>query len=216
MKSIKETWQKYKKKLSTVISALKLPSFAVIIGFLGAYAGSHGTSLMWRRAGIASIITVCAYITSGMNPEIGWLYALWHITCMSSWGAYSMGYGIPDDNYPPHGDSGSDVGRFWTMLFRKYVSIQKAHRLADYFTRGTVALCRVLFIISIPILKGNWICYGMGALGIILVNVLVSWRGWGGFKQKIFGKEVEFLWSDIVNYTVEGLCYYIMIFWTIL
>lgn len=210
---IKEIWKKYKKRLSTIFSALRLPSFTVVIGFLGAFAGSHGTSLLWRRAMIPAIITVCAYITSGMNPEIGWINAFWHVTCMSLWGAYSCGYGIPDDNYPPDGDSGSTVGRFWTMLFRKFMTIPKAHQIADYFTRGQVALVKTMCLISIPILKGNWLWYAVGGFGVILVNSLVSWRGWGSFKAKIFNKEVEFLYSDIVNYTCEGGLYYIIIFW---
>jgi hypothetical protein len=215
---IKAFFHKYRKKLVTFLSSLKLPPFAVVIGFLGAYAGSHGTSLLWRRAGIAGILTVVNYIVSGMNADIGWVVAIWHISLMTEWGAYSMGYGIPDDNYPdnPGSDSGSDIGRFWTLLFRKYYGILKAHRIADYFTRGTVAFCKSLFFISVPILRGNWICYGVGALGIILSNVLFSWRGWGSFKMKVFNKEVEFLWSDIVNYTIEGLCFYIMSFWKFL
>ena len=210
---IKETWQKYKKKLSILFSILKIPSFAVIIGFLGSYAGSQGTSLLWRRVGITSIITVCAYITSGLNSDIGWIIALWHITIMSLWGAYSCGYGIPDASWPPKGDSGSDIGRFFTLLFRKFVSIPKAHRIANYFTRSTISILKCIALLSIPILKRNWIWYIIGSIVIILVNAIISWRGLGSFKQKIFNKEVNFLWSDIITFTIEGLCYYIIIFW---
>lgn len=216
MKAIKEAFQKYKAKFSKVLSVLKLPSFAVLIGFLGAYAGSHGTSKSWRRLGISVIVALTAYVSSGFNSEIGWVMGLWNFSCLSLWLSYSMGYGIPDDSYPPKGDSGSMIGRFWTMLFRKYTSIIKAHRLANYFTRSTVSIVKCITLLSIPLLKGNWICYGIGALGILLINALVSWRPLKSYTYTIFGKKVHFLLSDIITFTVEGLCYYIMIFWSIL
>ena len=209
---IKELFMKYKDKIITILTGIRVTFLPAIVGFLGSYAGSHGTSLLWRRAGIAVVVSVTAFLSSGMNPEIGWLLALCHITCMSLWGGYSLGYGIPDASYPPHGDSGSDIGRFWTLLFRKSMSIAKAHRMGDYFTRSTVAIARATALISVPIIKGNWICYLIGALGIVLTNALISWRPMGSFEQKIFGKNVEFLWSDICNFTIEGACYSLMIF----
>lgn len=193
------------KKIKSVLFSLKIAGIPFIIGFLGSYAGSYGTSLLWRRAGIASIVTLSVYITSGMNSEIGWIWALVHLSCMSLWGAMSCGYGVPDST-----DEGSTIGRFWYKLFKGN------HKLTDYFTRSTIALMKIFALISIPIMKENWICYGIGGAGIILTNALISWRGLGSFKQKIFGKEVEFQWSDIINYTLEGCFYYMIIFWKFL
>ena len=81
MGNIKNIFKKYKSKVITYISVLRLPLFAVIIGFLGSYAGSTGTSLLWRRAGIAVLSTIYAYIMVGF--KIGWLRALYCITIMS-------------------------------------------------------------------------------------------------------------------------------------
>ena len=216
-KKIKELWKKYRLKLLALVKNLKLKGFVFLVAFLGAYAGSHGTSLLWRRAGIAGLTFL--YALTALAPTVGW-QALWTITIMSMWGGLSIGYGIPDDGWPqnPNLDSGSTVGRFWTMLFRKLTNnnISLSHRLGDYFTRGTVGLTMSLSMLSVPILKGNWLVYGLGTLGIITAQALVSWRGWGSFKQKIFGKEVEFLWSDLANYTIIGFCIYAMITFKIL
>ena len=113
-------------------------------------------------------------------------------------------------NENDYSDIGSTLGRFW------YKKFNGNHRLADYFTRGTVGLTMGLSMLSVPILKGNWIVYGLGTLGIITTQALISWRGWGSFKQIIFGKEVEFLWSDLTNYATIGLCIYAMITFKIL
>lgn len=83
------------KKLSSMLFVFACSIFSIIVGFLGAYAGSHGTSLLWRRAGIATLVTIISYLSSGLNINMGWIVGIWHITCMSLWGAYSCGYGVP-------------------------------------------------------------------------------------------------------------------------
>lgn len=186
--------------------------FVFLFSFFGAYAGSLGTSLLWRRAFLPAITTVYAYITIGQ--QIGWVNVLWTISIMSMWGSLALGYGIPDEDYPenPNADSGSTIGRFWTLLFRKvFKDRNKAHRGADYLTRGTVGLIMSISLISIPILIGNWFIYILGSLGIILSQAFVSWRGWGSKKIKVFGKEVELCYSDIYNYAIIGFCIFAII-----
>lgn len=190
-------------KIKKFLSEIKLSGISAIIGFVGAYAGSEGTSLLWRRCGIPLIFTVCALIE---------IKSLWVILLMSIWGALSMGYGIPDDNYPIAGDSGSDIGRFWTMLFRKYTTICKAHRIADYFTRGTVGVMICVSFLIIPILKGNWLWYLIGSLGIILVYAVNSWRGYGVFEIKWRNKLYYLLKVDFVTYSVLGICGLLIIY----
>jgi len=203
-------------KILKYLKKLKLPSFVFLFSFFGAYAGSNGTSLLWRRAFLPTITTVYAYIVIGMNCS--WINALWVITIQSMWGALSMGYGIPDDDYPenPSSDDGSSLGNLFTILFREKFNRIKAHRYGDYFTRGTVGLLISLSLLSVPILKGNWIVYGLGSLGIILSQSLISWRGLGNKKVEVFGKMIEFQWSDVVNYAIIGLCVFAIITYKIL
>lgn len=211
LKKIQEAFKTYKEKLLLLIKCLKIPSFAVIIGFLGAYAGSHGTSLLWRRLGISIVSMVYAYYWTAKT--VGVLQALWTITVMAMWGPLAMGYGIPDDDYPenPGADDGSTMGRFWTLFFRKYKNRQDAHRWADYMTRGLIGLMKGLSFLSVPILLGNWVIYGLCVAGITASDALISWRPWGSFKKTIFGKEIEFNWSDIANYTIQGTLIYVLI-----
>lgn len=188
---------KLKKWLSNFLNAFKTSGIPFIIGFLGTFAGSEGTSKNWRRIGIPLIFTVCALIE---------LKSLWVILLMTISAWLSMGYGIPDDNYPVSGDSGSTLGRFWTMLFRKYTTIYKAHRLADYCTRATIGLLISISFLVIPVLKSNWIFYFLGSIGIILVYALNSWRGYGQIIIKWKNKTIYLLKVDFVTYSVLGIC----------
>jgi hypothetical protein len=198
-------------KLKKLIKNIKFPIFVFLFSFFGAYAGSHGTSLLWRRAFLPAITTAYAYIT--LSQQVGFVKALWCISIMSMWGALSLGYGIPDDTYPenPNADSGSDIGRFFTLLFRQWFDRQKAHRFADYLTRGAVGLAISTSLLSVSLLIGNWLIYTLGSLGIIISQALISWRGLGSKKIKLFGKEVELCISDIVNYAIIGFCVFAII-----
>ena len=189
--------EKLKKWISNFFNAFKVSAIPFLIGFLGSFAGSEGTSKNWRRIGIPLIFTICALFE---------LKSLWVILLMTISAWLSIGYGIPDDNYPVSGDSGSTLGRFWTMLFRKYTTITKAHRLGDYFTRGTVGLGISLSFLVIPILKGNWLFYFLGSFGIILVYALNSWRGYGQFVIKWKDKTYYLLKVDMVTYGILGIC----------
>lgn len=211
IKKIKETYEKYKDKLSSFLKILKIPNFAVIIGFLGAYGGSEGTSLLWRRVGIAVLSTIYAYYK--VAKTVGVLQALWVLTVMSLWGALAIGYGIPDDDYPENenADSGSTVGNFYTMLFRRFKNRLDAHLWGDYMTRGTVGCLKAISFLSVPILLGNWVIYGASALGFIISDALIGWRPWGDFKKVVFGKEIQFNWADVVNYTLDGVFIYVLI-----
>jgi hypothetical protein len=223
IKKLKEILKKIKSKIINFLKSIKMPLFVFLFSFFGAFAGSQGTSKNWRRILLPVISTVYAYIK--MSFIIGW-QALWMTLLMARAGCYSMGYGIPDDNWPqnPNADEGSDIGRFWTVFWRKKLNdIKKAHRYADYTTRGTIALMHSTVLLVIPILTGNWVIYLLGCLGIILSNSLISWRAWGEFKPKwngkpimVNGKELELLWSDIVHYAIDGFCTFAIITWKII
>ena len=76
--------EKLKKWIGKLTEAFKLTGIPFLIGILGAFAGSEGTSLLWRRCGIPLIFTVCALIE---------LKSLWVIFLMTIWGWLSLGYG---------------------------------------------------------------------------------------------------------------------------
>lgn len=221
---MKNLWNKIKElknKVTKLIKGLSLPAFAFVVGFLGAFAGSQGTSLLWRRCGIPSLVTVTAYLKLG--TIVGWVQALWTITIQTMWGFMSMGYGIPDWDYPENdlADEGSTLGRFWTMNFRKVFGDdidgrEKAHRFGDYLTRGTIGFLTAISMVSIPILKGNWIVFGLGVLAITLTNALVTWRDLGTKELKIGNKIYYLCWSDVIYYSVVGMSAYCIIFYKIL
>lgn len=221
---MKNLWNKIKElksKITKLIKGLSLPAFAFIVGFLGAFAGSEGTSLLWRRAGISALVTITTYLKLG--TIVGWVDALWTITVFTMWGFFSMGYGIPDWDYPENdlADEGSSLGRFWTMNFRKFFEQdiegrEKAHRFGDYFTRGTIGLLTGLSMIAVPILKGNWIVFGIGCLAITLTNALVTWRDLGTKELKIGNKNFYICYSDVIYYSAVGMSAYCIIFYKIL
>jgi len=162
------------KKIKKLLSIL---GFGTIGGLLGAFGGADQTSKAWRRICIPSLITLYALYM---------LHNWWLITIMSMCGVLSIGYGIPDST-----DEGSSLGKFWYNLFNGN------HLLTDIFARGTLGLLVSLSLISIPILKGNWLMYGLCSLGIITVYSTISWRGLGGFTFK--GKYL--LWSEFLTYS---------------
>ena len=173
------------KKIKKLLSIL---GFGTIGGLLGAFGGADQTSKAWRRICIPSLITLYALYM---------LHNWWLITIMSMCGVLSIGYGIPDST-----DEGSSLGKFWYNLFNGN------HLLTDIFTRGTIGLLVSLSLISIPILKGNWLIYGLCSLGIITVYSTISWRALETFKA--FKKDL--LYSEFIVYTVLSILAKILIF----
>jgi hypothetical protein len=57
----------------------------------------------------------------------------------------------------------------------------------------------------VPILKSNWLIYLLASSGIILIWTILSWQGFGSFKVKLFGKELECLKVDFIVYSLTGL-----------
>jgi len=76
--------EKLKKWLNKLFEAFKASGIPFILGFLGSYAGSEGTSKNWRRVDIPLIFMLCALCK---------LHNLWVISIMFMSFALSMGYG---------------------------------------------------------------------------------------------------------------------------
>jgi hypothetical protein len=178
------------KDLLNKIAGFFIPIFGGVLGAIGG-SGNKGA----RRVGIPVILAGYAY------SRVENIYV---VTICSMIGALSCGYGIPDENYltDPTKDKGSALGRFYYKLFKGN------HVLADIFTRGTVGVLIALSLISIPILKDNWIIYGVCSLGIILTNALLSWRNLGTFK--LFGKELS--WVEFATWGLITLFAVIIIY----
>jgi hypothetical protein len=159
------------KQLLLNIYAFLLP---IICGILGAIGGAENKGA--RRILIPLLITSLAY---------GQTESIFVITIMSMCAWLSMGYGIPGT-----GDNGSFLGRFYYNLFHQN------HLLADIFTRGSIGVLIALSLISIPIIKKNYIVYILCSLCIILTNALISWRGFGTYY--LFGKELS--WVETITW----------------
>lgn len=180
----------------------QLKKLKYLLPLIGAYLGALGGQGVkeMRRVVLPIILSIIGAIS---------LQSYWGIL-MGFFGLFaSMGYGIPDNGYPeyPGTDSGSTLGRFWTMLFRKYFDRIKAHTIADIFTRGTIGFGMCLTGLVCPILKQNWLMYFLGCLLIMIGQTVFSYRGYG--EVKVFGKNL--LVSDLINYGLIFTGYLIML-----
>lgn len=177
----------------------KLKYLLPFIGsFLATLAGQGFKYL--RRVTLPIILSIVGIVC---------LESMWGIL-LGTFGIWaSVGYGIPDRTYPEYegSDSGSTIGRFWTLLFRKYFDRIKAHKIADVFVRGTVGLGMCLTGLVCPILKENWLMYFLGCLCIMIGQTVFSYRSWGFIPFK--GKEL--LWSDLINYFLIFSGYVLML-----
>jgi len=170
------------------MNVIKFTFAGFITAFLGAWGGAAGTNKNWRKVGISAIITLLALCI---------LRNWWYISIMTMIGAFSMGYGIPDPT-----DEGSTLGRFWYKITNQNVL------LANIFTRGTVGLMVNLSLLSIPILKGNWLIYIICSLIIMGIYGSITWRDLGGIWLK--GKYL--LTPDLIVYGTIGTVSSILIF----
>jgi len=181
-----------------MINKLPLLIFSFIGGLLGAFGGVENTSKVWRRLGIPLLITL-----SALCIMRNW----WVLSIMSMSGVFTIGYGLPCF-YPGWEDKGSKLGQFWyyTVLKRGY-NETKTNFLANILTRTTVGLLIGISVISIPILKGNWLIWGLCSLGIIGVFSFISWKDLNTFK--IFKKDL--LWSEFITYSITTLLIGVML-----
>ena len=161
----------------------------VICGLLGAYGGAEGTSKNWRRLGIPILLTILALIV---------LRNHWVLTMGLLGIVLSLGYAIPPGN-------SSDLGYFFYNTFKEDLF------LTDISTRMAIGSLIGLTLLSIPIIKGNWLLYIFACFIICMVNGLFG--GDGIIKREgmfyLFGKDL--LVEDIILYGVLGLCVSVLI-----
>ena len=108
--------------------------------------------------------------------------------------AFSIGYGIPDSS-----DSGSVLGRFCMNIFNNNTI------LSNLACRGIVAIIIILSCLSIPIIKHNWIPYGVYSIIFICLFAYISFQSWGIIPFR--GKELNVV--DLIVYGLIGI--YVML-----
>ena len=169
------------KNLKIKITNILASIIPILGGLLGAWAGADQTSKAWRRFAIPVLIMGLAFLKTE---------SILTITIMFMAFALSRGYGIPGG-----GDAGSRIGRFWYDIFHQN------HLLTNIFTRGTIGIMICIALISIPIIRKNWLVYGLACLGIIVVQSFISWRDLSTFY--LFGKMLT--WSEAITWGVVTL-----------
>jgi len=177
--------------MKRLLNELKLASIGLFSGLIGAWAGADGTSKAWRR-----FVLPLSYLGLIWSNMSSW----WNLTVLGMMGAFSLGYGIPDEN-----DDGSPLGAFWYEFFSLYPKYK--HLLADVFTRGIIGLLVWISLIGIPIVKGNWIEWLCSSIVILFVYSTLSWRDLGNFEFR--GKKL--LISEMLTYTVIGIVINILV-----
>lgn len=169
----------------------KLSNLKYLLPLIGSYLGALGGQgvKQWRRIVLPIILAVVGALA---------LQSWWGIL-LGTFGAWaSIGYGVPSPT-----DDGSTLGRFWYNL------LNRNHRLTDIFTRGTVGLGMCITGLVCPLVRGNWLMYGIGCFLIMLGQTVFSYRGWG--EVSIFGKNL--LVSDLINYGLIFTGYTLMLIW---
>ena len=162
--------------MKTILTNTLSCLFPIIGGIIGAWGGADNSSKIYRRIYVPLLLVGCAF---------GELENVLVFTIMLMAGVISIGYGIPDET-----DEGSFLGRFYYRLFKKN------YTLANIFTRGTIGLLIGLSLISIPLLKNNWLVYILGCFSICMINALISWRNLGSYH--LFDKELS--WVETITW----------------
>ena len=162
---------------------------AIVCGLLGAWGGAENTSKNWRRVGISFVLCIFAYFILKSNLILLWLTIYWGL-----WGVLSLGYGMPCPNDPKP----SKLGAYWAKVFKNNLF------KAEIATRATIGILMALCLLSIPIIKGNWLSYTLCTLGLCMVNVIFGGnaiiKNEGMFS--LLGKRL--LWEEFIIYFALG------------
>lgn len=155
----------------------------IICGILGALGGAKNTSKGWRRYGITGVLLVASII----------LKNYWALLLGTWSGILSMGYGIPDKEYPenPNVDCGSSLGRFWFNIFKHkekdrqlcLTSLMVSLTIGFYFsivilTIGLLSNTLSLCLITVPFALLSHFIFGhiiKGLGNITIFNIELSW-----------------------------------------
>jgi hypothetical protein len=155
-------------------------TIVIVCGLLGAIGGQKWRWV--RRFIFPAIITIYTLLV---------VHNIWCTTIYSISIWLSLGYGIPDAT-----DKGSFLGRFYWNYFRSN------NLWANILTRGTIGLLISISMLSVPILRGDWLHFLLGSVLIITVWAGLSWRSLGELPVKLFGNELKLLWVDILCYGI--------------
>jgi len=172
------------------LEAIKFSGVAFLISFLGAFAGSEGTSKNWRRMGIPVVFLICAICK--------FFFSFWVFTIAVQHLFFRLGWGTPSF-VPGYEDEGSTLGKLFYKVFKGN------EFFTNVFTRGTVGTMLALTFIGIPFITGNWFEYAYCSLGIILSFALIAWRNLGEYTFTIKGKKYYCCRSDVLVFGILGI-----------
>ncbi len=188
--------------MKKLLQLLKNTGLITLLAILGA-CGGQGPRWARRFVFPGVVMIYALYITHNL-----WCISIYLVSL-----ALSMGYGVPNDDFPenPNADSGSTIGLYFTVLFRKWFNRQLSHRLGDIFTRAVIGALISASMLSIPILKGTWLSFLIGSGLIIGIWGSISYRDFGQTPLKIFGKTYQLLIVDLIVYGITSCGILIMI-----
>jgi sorbitol-specific phosphotransferase system component IIC len=169
------------KKISQALASVGLIFVGAILCAWG------GQEKKWfRRFIFPAIVTIYAYFL---------LQNWWVLTIYLMAVPLSIGYGLvsPDDDKP------SFLGKIAYKLF------PKSQLWQNVFCRGMVGILISLTILSVPILKSDWLSFIVGSVLIIGVWASISWKDFGEMEVKLFEKTVKLLKVDLSCYAVTTL-----------
>lgn len=138
---------------------LYLLALSLFGGVLGVLTGV-GYGAFWRKIGIPALLAVLAYCIY-LNLSLLTIFAMAI--------PLSFGYGIPT----PLGliDEGSPIGRFWYRFFKR------DEKKAGIATMSTIAWLCSLTLLSVPLMRNNWLCYVTCSAIVILDFGLLNYIG---------------------------------------
>lgn len=152
---------------------------SIICGFLGALSGAEHSCKFFRRF----LVPLCLSGFSFWRSE-----SILDLLIITMSFAFSLGYGMPcpDDPKP------SVLGKFWYGIFNSN------YYWANIFTRLTIGCLVCLSLISIPLIRKNFLTYAIGCAIILLSYGLLSWRSLGSYT--IFNRQL--LVSETLIYSI--------------
>lgn len=152
------------------ISGVILP---ILCAIFGALSGAEHSCKFFRRF----LIPICLSGFSFWRSE-----SILDLLILTMSFAFSLGYGIPSPDDPKP----SALGAFWYNICNENTF------WTNIFTRTTIGILVCLSLISIPLIRKNFVAYAIGCAIILLSYGVLSWRDLGTytlFKRQLLVSE---------------------------
>lgn len=160
-------------KKSNIFQKITGIFLSVVCGILGALSGAEHSCKFFRRF----LIPLCLSGFSFWRSE-----SILDLIILTMSFAFSLGYGMPSPDDPKP----STLGAFWYNICNENVF------WANVFTRTTIGLLVCISLVSIPLIRKNFVTYTIGCVIILLSYGILSWRDLGTytvFKRQLLVSE---------------------------